>query len=367
MKVEESNSIDNDLKVRALLQTIYALAIRPDGWGEVLASLGDAIGSLHCYVVIIQGDELKVAAHTQDSTQLINYQNYCLNLYSKPAQEWPSYLRMAQEGQASIWNHSGDLLGRRYQHKAAGIVWANTPLCLASLGVHTDLDDSTPTLDTYCNDVLALAVRHLATALRSRAHLEETRYRRETVSLALDCLPYGVLLVDREGLITEMNRWAEISCAQGGPLLIDKSGHLVAAKTTYQQCLREALSATFQTMQPTTVMICDTIKREWQVAVTAILPLLCVEVREQHVHDLSKNVEKSCNLYGVSPAERKVAHLLAKGMSSKEISLALHLTEGTVQQYAHRLFGKLGVHSQRELMCFFNNTLSAIDIRPSQE
>ena len=46
--------------------------------------------------------------------------------------------------------------------------------------------------------------------------------------------------------------------------------------------------------------------------------------------------------------EREVATLATEGLSNKEIARALRLTEGTVKQYLHSAFTKLGI--QRRIL-----------------
>lgn len=50
----------------------------------------------------------------------------------------------------------------------------------------------------------------------------------------------------------------------------------------------------------------------------------------------------------LTPREQDVLHLLARGMSSKQIALELKLTPNTVRSYSQRLLSKLGAHSRIE-------------------
>ncbi|MDP0499340.1 MAG: response regulator transcription factor [Verrucomicrobiota bacterium JB022] len=50
----------------------------------------------------------------------------------------------------------------------------------------------------------------------------------------------------------------------------------------------------------------------------------------------------------LSPREREILHLLAKGYSNKMIASELTLTQGTVKAHVIRLFQKLNVHSRTE-------------------
>jgi len=52
----------------------------------------------------------------------------------------------------------------------------------------------------------------------------------------------------------------------------------------------------------------------------------------------------------LSPRESEVALLVARGLSTTEIGLALHITENTVQDYLKAVFDKFGVHSRGQLV-----------------
>jgi DNA-binding NarL/FixJ family response regulator len=54
----------------------------------------------------------------------------------------------------------------------------------------------------------------------------------------------------------------------------------------------------------------------------------------------------------LTPREAEVVQLLAEGMSTKEISLKLQLTEHTVRNYLSNVYDKLGVSSRVELALY---------------
>lgn len=47
--------------------------------------------------------------------------------------------------------------------------------------------------------------------------------------------------------------------------------------------------------------------------------------------------------------ERQIVHLLQQAKANKEIACELCLTEGTVKEYLHNIFEKLGVKNRTEL------------------
>jgi DNA-binding CsgD family transcriptional regulator len=51
----------------------------------------------------------------------------------------------------------------------------------------------------------------------------------------------------------------------------------------------------------------------------------------------------------LTPREREVALLVARGLSNKLVARELGLSTGTVKQHLHRIFQKLGVRSRSAL------------------
>ncbi len=51
----------------------------------------------------------------------------------------------------------------------------------------------------------------------------------------------------------------------------------------------------------------------------------------------------------LTPAEERVAALVAEGKTNREVAAALFLSDRTVEGHLSRIFGKLGVRSRTEL------------------
>jgi DNA-binding NarL/FixJ family response regulator len=52
----------------------------------------------------------------------------------------------------------------------------------------------------------------------------------------------------------------------------------------------------------------------------------------------------------LSPREREVALLVARGLANKEIARELGLSNGTVKLHVHKIFLKLGTRKRHELI-----------------
>jgi len=53
--------------------------------------------------------------------------------------------------------------------------------------------------------------------------------------------------------------------------------------------------------------------------------------------------------------EREIASVIAEGLTNREASARLHLSEGTVRNHLQHVFDKLGISSRSELMLFWIN------------
>lgn len=65
-----------------------------------------------------------------------------------------------------------------------------------------------------------------------------------------------------------------------------------------------------------------------------------------------RQVKPGGGISRLTPREAEVVQLLAEGMSTKEISLKLQLTEHTVRNYLSNVYDKLGVSSRVELALY---------------
>jgi len=54
--------------------------------------------------------------------------------------------------------------------------------------------------------------------------------------------------------------------------------------------------------------------------------------------------------YGLSPREEEVVEFVVRGASTRQISQALYINEGTVQRHLQNVFEKVGVRSRQALV-----------------
>ena len=63
-----------------------------------------------------------------------------------------------------------------------------------------------------------------------------------------------------------------------------------------------------------------------------------------------QRLEGAAVVYGLSPAQKRLAALVAEGMTVAEIALAMNVTSNTARTHLQRVFEKTGVHSQAALV-----------------
>jgi DNA-binding CsgD family transcriptional regulator len=56
------------------------------------------------------------------------------------------------------------------------------------------------------------------------------------------------------------------------------------------------------------------------------------------------------SIYGLSPREEEIADLVVRGLSTRQISKTLYISEYTVQDHLKNVFGKVGVNGRRQLV-----------------
>lgn len=171
----------------------------------------------------------------------------------------------------------------------------------------------------------------------------------EAASVNSDSEGPGLMLFDEQHELTAINPQAqrlmeELSDGQTGsseqdlPYVV----HAVAARTWLvgpdgnQKSARAHVRA--QSGRWLTLHGCHFVGTERQVAVV-------IEAEKP-----PRLARKVADAYGLTARESQMIQFLLKGVSTKEIAAALHISPYTVQEHFTAIFNKVGVRSRRELM-----------------
>jgi DNA-binding CsgD family transcriptional regulator/PAS domain-containing protein len=208
----------------------------------------------------------------------------------------------------------------------------------------------------YCRVVLV----HLQRMLRMHQRIAQLETERDAALHALDCLPWGVVLVDSNGDRLAANRPAEALLLRGDGLMTygdtlratlpDQAARLdrLVGSVLNGTSTGGALSiARLSEGDPLSVLVIP-LRNKPQLAddrgqVAAIFvsdPNMLVEGNEHHLREL----------YGLTAVEARLATWLLRGKSVDEAAAAMGVTVNTARTYLKRIFNKTGVRRQPALM-----------------
>jgi DNA-binding CsgD family transcriptional regulator len=154
--------------------------------------------------------------------------------------------------------------------------------------------------------------------------------------------------------------WLNMIVTSGRAMLEAAQGNLDAAAHSAEQALKEAQAAAMPFEHGRTLLTAGQIRRRRKEKLLA---------REafQHARQIFENLQtplwaarataeirrlglRSNSSGSMTPAEERVAHLVADGLTNREVAGALFISQKTVEANLSRIFRKLGIRSRRELI-----------------
>jgi DNA-binding CsgD family transcriptional regulator len=192
--------------------------------------------------------------------------------------------------------------------------------------------------------------------------LRHAELQRTAAACALDRLPFGIILVDVRGRVVLANQLAKRLLSAGDGLHLHRGvGGLVANQIADSVVLHETIAAVIaRPTQEASVMLAirrNSKRKPFNVLVT---PLVCREGADDGVlaglfiDDPARQPEISPVLlrqyYQLTPAEARLACLLAAGKRLDQAATQLGVKTQTVRAQLKRIFDKLGVSRQAELV-----------------
>jgi DNA-binding CsgD family transcriptional regulator len=177
----------------------------------------------------------------------------------------------------------------------------------------------------------------------------------EAALSTLDMLDMGVILLSRKAQVLNANRSARQVLKRGDALWMTPEGRLSARRSGDATALRTALD---RVRPEADGAIPLTVERSGGGYLPAVLrglaalhpdSVAALFVRDPEEADTVATDVLSA-LYGLTPAESRLASLLAGGHSLAEIADQLEVSLHTVRTHLRRIFDKTGVHRQSELV-----------------
>jgi DNA-binding CsgD family transcriptional regulator len=251
------------------------------------------------------------------------------------------------------------------EHK---IGWAGAAIvfsaegCAPSLVVSRTEKESPFSADD--KEVLKQLVPHLGRAFRVHGVVAALREKNAAGQHALDLIGAACITLDGSGRVLSMNRRAELLIADGSTLRM-KDGRLQASVTEEQNVLEGCLlpmcaCGAGRLIDPGVGAV---VLHSWRGAplYVSVLPyrsswsllesspaalvfITTPEEQGQGEHRLWHS------MFGLSPAECRVAEMMKRGMEVSEISETIRIKVDTVRYYQKCVYRKTGVRGQGQLM-----------------
>jgi DNA-binding CsgD family transcriptional regulator len=200
----------------------------------------------------------------------------------------------------------------------------------------------------------------------------DVKLTNEIFAAITDRYDASIIVLDRNAAIISRNRAAQTMLEKGDGL-ISNGPSFTAVRAAERLLLSKAIGRavvangpSFQgTIEPSTLLIS---RSELLPLTVSIVPAkLLLDVAEMVQHDcerqpaavvliadpelpLGDSIRRVCKVYGLTPAETRLAELLVDGLTLSEIAEAMELKLSTVRVYLKQIFSKTGVHRQPMLI-----------------
>jgi DNA-binding CsgD family transcriptional regulator len=246
------------------------------------------------------------------------------------------------------WLHSG----------AAVVECTGSAMAVATFVRGPDLG---PFEDTELN-ILRDLVPHIRRALMLHRRMLELHASNELAQWGLDQVPFGVILLASDGKVICVNRIAKEFCTSGTLSPTSDTVHLrnVAYDRRLQTLIRTCRSPRLSQHAGGAFQIYGENSTPLVVSVT---PIRHPAVSEQNAvalfltapeHRLAPTAHFLNAAFHLTPAEIRLAELMAEGISAKQAAEQLQLSRETVKSQLSSIFAKTGVQRQAKLAKLLN-------------
>ena len=206
---------------------------------------------------------------------------------------------------------------------------------------------------------------HFARSQHMHAELREAEMERDLLERVMDRLPLGMAIVNAQGRTISANR-AMLALAQSGAGLALQAGHLVS---TPPDVLASAIVRVLDRQQDHACLRLDHPSRAPSAPSEAAAPAQAEQGLSIWVSRLGQVAGQSramvlaaspgsralsedglCAFFSLSPAEARLTQQLALGQSMEDAATALGISHNTAKTQLKKVFAKVGVKRQPELL-----------------
>ena len=262
------------------------------------------------------------------------------------------------------------------EHGLFGLV-ENSRFRLAVVSLYRD--SSRPAFDASGLELVRFIAPHIQRAFKLHFQFSELKARSAGLETAFDMLPTGVIFLGPKGEVVLMNRSALASVSERNGLLATRDG-LRAERPAESSLLEKTILQAASTSSGKghsaggTVIISRRSRPPLRLQISPIhnsvihtsRSIAAVAFVNDPLRANRPTQEVLRLLYGLTPAECRVALLLGDGHAPRRIAAMVGVTDNTVRSQIKSIFSKTGVRRQGELIrLLLNNTALANPVTPA--
>ncbi len=359
-----------------LVGDLYAAADDPALWDQFLQQLAHTTGAQSAGLVMLDAgqDVFTISSSFNvdlEATRIYHSHYNSMDVWAqrglaKPAGyvcESEALCPLAELAPTEIYNDFMIKFG--IEHGLFGVVENSGPRW-ASVSLYRD--SSLSAFESSELDILRFLAPHMQRAFELHLKFSALKNQSSGFLAALDLLPTGVVFLGRKGKVLLMNRGASALIAERDGLLATREGlraERPAESALLEKTIRHAVSTLHgkglsaggavmvsrRTRPPLKVQISPICDLHPTVGgVVASEPITAVAFVADPTQAIRPTQEILRALYGLTPAECRVAILLLDGQPPKEIAGTIGVTIDTVRSQIRSIFGKTGVNRQSDLI-----------------
>jgi DNA-binding CsgD family transcriptional regulator len=360
----------------ALIDLAYDAATERDRWPGVLEELAARLG---CKIVGLNLQDMnrgRASVQAQFGADpylswIDRYESYYaprnIFLSARPDLTFSGAIRNGEaivpDREAVRTEYFNDFLRPLGVLHAIGMVPFRTGSVLALLSLMRPI--GAPSFSDADFGLLARFMPHLQRAISIHRRLEAVDLARVAASEALDCMAFGVVILDAKGRVLFHNEQTRELLAQGDGLLLLRDG-LSAVNPTEAATLRRLVvqacaTGTGQAVlpggaleitrpsgrRPLSLLVAPFRTRAFGLATELPAAVVFIGDAERKLEGIGEALRR---LHGLTPAETVVATLLLEGRRTEELAEMLGISLLTARTHVKRVLAKVDVRSQAELV-----------------
>lgn len=355
-----------------LCESFYQAAFDPSAWNEVLAGVARCLGAAGADLHLLDDDVLRCNYMGVLPPAVLD--EYCASYLNREPRS--QALRHLAPGQVITDLHFVDAQTMRdHAYYADFLPRAGLGHCIAAapvndarhrayFGVHLP-----PAMGAPSDEMLAMVKAmqpHLGRAVSAQFRMMDAELRNQVYTDALDRLDCGVAIVNGAGKLMLCNAAAQVEFDDGQTLKLVHErlcASLVSESRRLQILIQSAIARCDQ--RGGAVVVHGPAQRALGITVDAASEAFrertggaaYIYITDLHARPSQAREHHLRQMFGFTPAEARIAIGIADGESVQSVAARIKVTYGSARFTLKRVYEKLGVHKQGELVALMRAAL----------